>query len=82
MSSLILVALLVAGGWAYLHWTAHFVVQGVPAWCFVLAAPFAYLAPVVLLVTTWFGLAWIWRTPRPPDAQLDFAVHFGAKGLA
>src|ERR1700693_429128 len=85
MASLILLALLVAGGSAYVYWAAHWVAQGVSAWWFVLAAPFAYFAPVLLLVSIWFGLAWIWRTPRPPDAQLDFAgsVHlFAGEALA
>jgi pimeloyl-ACP methyl ester carboxylesterase len=73
MASLTLLALLIAGGWAYVHWAADWVAQGVSTWWFVLAAPFAYFAPVLLLVSIWFGLAWIWRTPRAPDAQLDFA---------
>jgi predicted alpha/beta hydrolase family esterase len=29
--------------------------------------------PIVLLVAIWFALVWIWRTPRPAAAQLDFA---------
>src|SRR5437879_10848913 len=73
MASLILLALLVAGGSAYVYWAAHWIAQGMPAWWFLLAAPFAYFAPVVLLVSIWFGLTWIWRTPRPPHARLDFA---------
>jgi triacylglycerol esterase/lipase EstA (alpha/beta hydrolase family) len=36
-------------------------------------APIAYLMPVVLLVALWFLIAWIWRTPRPPGAQLGAA---------
>jgi len=45
-------------------------VQGDPAWWFVAAAPLAYLLPVVVLVSIWFTLSWIWRTPRPPQCRL------------
>lgn len=73
MTALLLLALLVGGGSAYALWAAHFVARGVPAWWFILGAPIAYLAPVLLLVSVWFGVAWVWRTPRPAHAQLDAA---------
>jgi triacylglycerol esterase/lipase EstA (alpha/beta hydrolase family) len=72
MTALILLALLIAGGVGYWSWASAYVANGAPAWWFVLGAPIAYLAPVVGLVALWFALSWIWRTPRPPDAQLGF----------
>ncbi len=73
MTALILLALLIAGGAGYWSWASQGVASGAPAWWFVLGAPIAYLAPVVGLVALWFALAWIWRTPRPPEARLGFA---------
>ena len=73
MTALILLALLIAGGAAYWSWAADAIANGAPAWWFVVGAPMAYLLPVVGLVALWFALAWIWRTPRPPAAQLGIA---------
>jgi pimeloyl-ACP methyl ester carboxylesterase len=72
MTALILLTLLVGGGLAYLRWAAHCVANGAAMWWFIAGAPIAYFAPVVALVTVWFTLAWIWRTPRPPEARLGF----------
>ena len=73
MTSLLLLALLVAGASAYTRWAMHAIAEGTPAWWFILGAPIAYFLPVVLIVAIWFALVWIWRTPRPETAQLDFA---------
>src|SRR5207253_7306140 len=73
MTAILLLVLLLAGTSAYIKWAAYWVEQGASAWWFVAGAPFAYLAPVVVLVTSWFVLSWIWRTPRPPGARLDLA---------
>ena len=73
MTAILLLALLLAGTLTYIGWAIHFVAQGVSPWWFVAGAPVAYLAPVAVLVSTWFILSWIWRTPRPPNAKLDFA---------
>jgi triacylglycerol esterase/lipase EstA (alpha/beta hydrolase family) len=73
MTAILLLVLLLAGMSAYIKWAAYWVEQGASAWWFLAGAPFAYLTPVVVLVTSWFVLSWIWRTPRPPNAQLDFA---------
>jgi triacylglycerol esterase/lipase EstA (alpha/beta hydrolase family) len=70
MTALILLALLIAGGAGYWSWASQCVANGASAWWFVLGAPIAYLTPVVGLVALWFALAWIWRTPRPPEARL------------
>ena len=73
MTAILLLALLLAGASTYIKWALHEVAQGAPPWWFVAGAPLAYLAPVVVLVSAWFALSWIWRTPRPSNAQLDFA---------
>ena len=73
MTAIFLLALLIIGTTNYVRWGLHCVAQGAPPWWFVAGAPVAYLAPVVLLVTVSFVLSWIWRTPRPPQAQLDLA---------
>jgi triacylglycerol esterase/lipase EstA (alpha/beta hydrolase family) len=72
MTAILLLALLLAGTLTYIGWTIHFVAQGASPWWFVAGAPVAYLAPVAVLVGAWFVLSWIWRTPRPLNAQLDF----------
>jgi triacylglycerol esterase/lipase EstA (alpha/beta hydrolase family) len=73
MTAILLLALLLAGTSTYVRWAIDCVAQGASPWWFVAGAPFAYLAPVAVLVSAWFALSWIWRTPRPPNAQLDFA---------
>src|SRR6202171_859033 len=73
MTAILLLALLLAGASTYIMWALHEVAQGASPWWFVAGAPVAYLAPVVVLVSVWFALSWIWRTPRPSNAQLDFA---------
>lgn len=70
MTALILLTLLVGGGLAYLRWAAHWVADDVAIGWFIAGAPIAYFAPAIALVTAWFTLAWIWRTPRPPGARL------------
>jgi triacylglycerol esterase/lipase EstA (alpha/beta hydrolase family) len=74
MTAILLFALLVTGASAYIRWAIHSVAMGASPWWFVAGAPFAYLAPVVVLVSIWFALSWIWRTPRPAAAQLGFAA--------
>ncbi|HEV8256127.1 MAG TPA: alpha/beta fold hydrolase [Casimicrobiaceae bacterium] len=73
MTALLLFAALVAGTAAYVIWAWQWIVQGAAAWWFVVGAPIAYFTPAFVLVTLWFALSWIWRTPRPPEARLGFA---------
>jgi triacylglycerol esterase/lipase EstA (alpha/beta hydrolase family) len=73
MTAILLFALLVAGTTHYVRWAIACVAQGASPWWFVAGAPVAYLAPVVLIAAVSFTLSWIWRTPRPPGARLDFA---------
>jgi triacylglycerol esterase/lipase EstA (alpha/beta hydrolase family) len=73
MTAILLLALLLAGTSTYITWAIHCVAQGASPWWFLAGAPFAYFGPVVVLVSAWFALSWIWRTPRPPNAQLAFA---------
>jgi triacylglycerol esterase/lipase EstA (alpha/beta hydrolase family) len=73
MTAILLLAVLVAGMSIYVEWAIHWIEHGASPWWFVAGAPLAYLAPVAVLVTVSFVLSWIWRTPRPPGARLDFA---------
>ena len=73
MTSFLLFIALVAGVAAYVAWALHWISHGAAAWWFVVGAPIAYFAPAFVLVTLWFALTWIWRTPRPPETRLGFA---------
>lgn len=74
MTAFLLFVAFAAGLTAYVTWAGHAIADGAAPWWFVAGAPIAYFAPAVLLVTLWFALAWIWRTPRPPEAQLGIAA--------
>jgi len=73
MTAFLLFVALVAGVAAYIGLAAYWIAHGAAAWWFVVGAPIAYFAPAFVLVTLWFALSWIWRTPRPPEARLGFA---------
>lgn len=73
MTALTLLALLIAGGAGYVSWAKLCVANGAAVWWFVVGAPIAYLAAVAAIVVLWFALAWIWRTPRPPECRLGLA---------
>src|SRR2546425_2410987 len=73
MIAFLLFVALVAGVTAYVSLAAYWIAHGAAAWWFVVGAPIAYFAPAFVLVTLWFTLSWIWRTPRPPEARLGFA---------
>jgi triacylglycerol esterase/lipase EstA (alpha/beta hydrolase family) len=73
MTALIVSTLIVAGTVAYLHWAVHYVAQGVAVWWFVAGAPVAYFLPAVVFASGCCVLAWLWRTPRPPESRLGIA---------
>jgi len=70
MTAFFLMLALVLGTGAYVRWAIQQVSGGAEFWWFVLGAPIAYFLPAIVLVTLWFALAWIWRTPRPPEMRL------------
>jgi triacylglycerol esterase/lipase EstA (alpha/beta hydrolase family) len=70
MTALLLLALLVAGSWAYVQWAVHSIAHGAPVWWFLAGAPVVYFAPAAVLVAVWLVVAWVGRTPRPPNARL------------
>jgi triacylglycerol esterase/lipase EstA (alpha/beta hydrolase family) len=74
MTALLLCIALVAGTAGYLSWASHSIATGAAPWWFVVGAPLAYFAPALALVALWFTFAWLWRTPRPPEARLGFAA--------
>ena len=71
MTSLIVSVLLAGGTFAYAMWSAHRIAMGEPAWWFVAAVPIVYLAPAIVFALACCVLAWLWRTPRPPEARID-----------
>lgn len=74
MTAFLLSIAILAGTGAYVSWAGYWIARGVAVWWFVLGALLAYFAPALVLVPSWFALAWIWRTPRPPEARLGFAA--------
>ncbi len=74
MTAFLLFVALVAGVAAYVSWALHWVAQGAAAWWFIVGAPIVYFVPAFVLVTLWFALSWIWRTPRAPETRLGFAA--------
>jgi triacylglycerol lipase len=74
MTSLIVSVALVCGSVAYALWSAHRVALGEPIWWFVAAVPAVYLAPASVFASACCVLAWLWRTPRPPEARIGVAA--------
>lgn len=70
MTAFFLLIALAFGISAYIGWAAREIAHGASVWGFVVAAPIVYFAPAILLVSVWFVLTWIWRTPRPPEARI------------
>src|SRR5213593_4509054 len=84
MTAFLLSLLIFGGSAAYIAWAAQLIAQGAPAWWFVAGAPVAAFVLPCVLTSAWFAMAWSWRTPRPPDAQLTAAASlrmFGAEVL-
>src|SRR3982751_5590611 len=73
MTALLRIALL-GGIAAYAAWAWGAVSSGAAVLPWIIAAPLVYLAIPALTSSFWFALAWWWRTPRPPEAQLGFAA--------
>jgi triacylglycerol esterase/lipase EstA (alpha/beta hydrolase family) len=74
MTAIALTLALAAGIYGYVHWAAVSIAAGAPPAWFVLGAPLAYFTPAIVLVTVSFAMAWIWRTPRPPEARIGAAA--------
>jgi triacylglycerol esterase/lipase EstA (alpha/beta hydrolase family) len=74
MTSLIVSVALAGGSVAYAIWSAHRVALGEPVWWFVAAVPVVYLAPAIVFASACCVMAWLWRTPRPPEARIGIAA--------
>lgn len=74
MTARLLLLALIAGTAGYVSWASHSIAHGADVWWFVAGLPLAYFVPALVFVPLCFTLAWIWRTPRPPDARLGFAA--------
>ncbi|HTS23351.1 MAG TPA: alpha/beta fold hydrolase [Casimicrobiaceae bacterium] len=70
MTAFVLALAMAIGTGAYVRWAERCIDAGAPSWWFVLGAPLAYVAPALVIVTLSFALAWLWRTPRPPEARI------------
>jgi triacylglycerol esterase/lipase EstA (alpha/beta hydrolase family) len=69
-TALSLLAVHVVGLLAWAAWAARRVAAGAPAWPYVVAVPVIYALLILLITLVDFVLAWIWRTPRPPDQRI------------
>jgi triacylglycerol esterase/lipase EstA (alpha/beta hydrolase family) len=74
MNTAVTLLLTLTGGFALYvaaAWYAH--QHGVGMVALVLGAPALYLGVFASITAVWFALAWIYRSPRPPQARLDVA---------
>jgi triacylglycerol esterase/lipase EstA (alpha/beta hydrolase family) len=70
ITALILGAILFGGATAYVGWAAWSILQGASGWPFMAGAVALYFAIPLVAASTWFTLAWIFRTPRPPALRI------------
>ena len=79
ITALALASVYVLGIVAYAAWAMHAMAQGV-SWALVaVGAIAAFYAIPFIAVAYWYAMAWIHRSPRPPDRQIGFvraAGHF------
>jgi len=64
---------LLAGVAVYVAIVFPLAARGVPWWALVLGIVAFYAAAIALLVAAYFTLAWLYRSPRPPDARIGIA---------
>ena len=77
ITALVLVSVYLLGAVAYAAWAMHAIAQGIP-WLLVLAgAVGAIYAIPFLAVAYWYSMAWIHRSPRPPEKQIAFTRAVG-----
>lgn len=74
VTALSLAFVYVAGTLAYAAWAWHEVVGGASALWFVAGALAILFGAPALFTAMWFAVAWVWRTPRPPDKQIGFGA--------
>jgi triacylglycerol esterase/lipase EstA (alpha/beta hydrolase family) len=75
MTTAISLWLLIGGGVAcYAAWAASAVAAGASPWTVIAGAPLAYAFVLLAITTSWFALAWVFRTPRPPELRIGFAA--------
>ena len=58
----------------YVGWAGAAVAGGANPWGYIMGAPLAYAAALLAVTSSWFGLAWVFRAPRPPAARIGFAA--------
>lgn len=77
ITALALDALYVLGALAYAAWARHALAHGAPWALIIVGAAAAFYAIPLLAVAYWYTMAWIRRSPRPPDRRIGFARAAG-----
>jgi pimeloyl-ACP methyl ester carboxylesterase len=73
-TALSLLVVHVIGLFGYADWAARRMAAGEPAWPYVVGLPVIYALLIFLITLVDFALAWMWRTPRPPDKQIGLGA--------
>ena len=74
VTAITLALVYIAATLAYAAWAWLEVVAGASAWGFVGGAIAMAVGAPALFAAIWFAVAWVWRTPRPPDKRIGFAA--------
>ncbi len=77
ITALALASVYLLGVLAYVVWATHAVADGMPWPSIAIGAVVAFYAIPFLAVSYWYAMAWIHRSPRPPDKQIGFARAVG-----
>ena len=74
IAAVTLVVVYALGAVLYLAFAVHALAHGTPATALVAGVFGAYFAVPFVAVVWWFALAWIYRSPRPPDKRIGVAA--------
>jgi len=77
ITALVLASVYLLGALAYAAWAMHAIARGVPWMLVLVGAVAAYYAIPFLAAAHWYTMAWIHRSPRPPDKQIGFIRAVG-----
>lgn len=74
IAAVTLIVVYVLGAVLYGAFAVHALAQGTPMAAIIAGAFAAYFAVPFVAVVWWFALAWVYRSPRPPDKRIGFAA--------
>ncbi len=74
VTAVILASIYLGGGAAYLIWATLAVAGGASVTPFIAGAVLVFVSVPVLAAMLWFTLAWIYRSPRPPEMRIGPAA--------